>query len=66
MILTDDELELIEWRAGRGLTLCKVQPLLGSQYAIQVINQDVPKMLAEIRLQRKEIERLTGHYPTTS
>lgn len=46
--LTEDELEMIQWRATRG---CHFEGTLiwTSKYGIEVIENDVPLLIAEIR-----------------
>lgn len=47
-VLDEDELEEIAWRAGRG---CHFEGgfLFASEYGKQVIQEDVPLLIAEIR-----------------
>lgn len=53
--LTDGELDWIRWRATRGSHFEEAF-LINSKYAQQVIEEDVPRLIAEIRRLRDIIE----------
>ena len=56
-MITEDELDMIAWRAGRG---CHFEGgfLFASETGKEVIQKDVPVLIAEIRRQNKMIETL--------
>lgn len=56
-MLTERELEEIHWRATRG---CHYESAIicTSKYGIQVIEEDVPRLLQEIRLLQKRVAEL--------
>lgn len=56
-LITDSELEDILWRAGRGSHF-ESGFLGGSLYAKEVIENDVPRMVEEIRRVRRAIDKL--------
>jgi len=53
-MITEDELELIHWRAGRG---CHFEGtfLPESLFAKQCLEEDVPRLIAEIRLLKRQM-----------
>lgn len=59
MELTEDELEMIAWRAGRG---CHFDGgfLFASEYGKEVIQNDVPILIAEIRRLRGVLAQRTS------
>lgn len=56
-MITEDELDMIAWRAGRG---CHFEGgfLFASEHGKEVVQKDVPVLIAEIRRQNKMIETL--------
>lgn len=64
-VLDEDELEEIAWRAGRG---CHFEGgfLFASEYGKQVIQEDVPLLIAEIRkLRAAQLRRAVDAAPVS-
>ena len=57
--LTEDELDMIAWRAGRG---CHFEGgfLFASKYGHEVIQNDVPLLIAEVRRLRGSLTQLAA------
>lgn len=54
-MITEEELELIQWRATRGSHYAGTY-IQGSKYAQHVVEEDVPRLLMEIHLLQKQID----------
>jgi hypothetical protein len=54
-MITEDELELIQWRATRGSHYAGTY-IQGSKHAQHVVEEDVPRLLMEINLLQKRLD----------
>ena len=55
-MITEDELEMINWRATRGSHYAGTY-IQGSKYAQHVVEEDVPRLLMEIQMLQKKLDR---------